>query len=174
MRLLLLALIPSTLALAAADVPRDLREGEGAQRTAKDALEGKAAPAVAGNGWLNTTDGAAPDLKGKIVVLDFWATWCGPCIASIPKVNDLQAKYAAQGVVFIGVCHPEGAERMAAVAKEHGIAYPICVDAGGKTGQSYLVDGYPDYHVIGRDGTLVVADCRNSGIEQALTLLLAK
>jgi len=63
---------------------------------------------------------------------------------------------------------------MAEVAKQHQIVYPICIDDGGKLGEAYLVDGYPDYHLIGRDGKLVIADCRNSAVEKALELLLAE
>jgi len=78
------------------------------RRAAVTGLHGKPAPKLELTQWLNTKGGKAPDTKGKIVVLDFWATWCGPCIASIPKTNKLRKKYADKGVVIIGVtpCPP--------------------------------------------------------------------
>jgi len=62
-RIVLLTLI--SLTLTAAELPRDLREGDGEQRAAKDALEGKLATAVVVSAWMNTSNGNAPDLKGK-------------------------------------------------------------------------------------------------------------
>lgn len=174
MRITLLCLLSlMSLTLAAAELPNDLREGQGEARSNKDALEGKPAAPVTGSGWLNTTNAAIPDLKGKIVVLDFWATWCRPCIDSIPKNNALHKKYSDKGVVFIGICHPRGGELMAETAKKHQIAYPLCLDDEGKLAQVYLVDGYPDYCLIGRDGKLAIADCRNDSVEKAIDLLLA-
>jgi thiol-disulfide isomerase/thioredoxin len=114
------------------------------------------------------------DLKGKIVVLDFWATWCGPCIASIPKTNEMAAKYADRGVVVLGVCHPEGGEKMAATATEHGIRYPLALDAQGATIKAFAVDSFPDYYVVGRDGSLVAADVSNSKVEEVVQALLAR
>ena len=89
-------------------------------REALNAMQGKPAPALQLNGWLNTKDLDLEKLKGKIVVLDFWATWCGPCIAAIPHTNEMMQKYADKGVVIIGVCHQRGAEKMVATAKEKG------------------------------------------------------
>jgi cytochrome c biogenesis protein CcmG, thiol:disulfide interchange protein DsbE len=138
-----------------------------------DALHGKPAPALQTTTWTNTEATSLQDLAGKIVVLDFWATWCGPCIASIPKNNDLAKKYADKGVVFLGVCHPEGGDKMLATATEHGIAFPITLDKEGKTISAYSVNSYPDYYIINRDGTLLAADVANAQVEPLLQALLA-
>ena len=114
------------------------------------------------------------DLRGQIVVLDFWATWCGPCIASIPKLNDLARRYADRGVVVIGVCHPEGGAKMQEVAKKHGISYPICLDARGEIIANYVVDTYPDYYIIDREGRLRGADVSSAGLTDAIDALLAE
>ncbi len=114
------------------------------------------------------------ELRGKIVVLDFWATWCGPCIASIPKLNALAEKYADKGVVIIGVCHPEGGEKMLDTAKAHKIAYPICLDGRGEANAAYSVNGYPDFYIIDREGRLRGADVINARIEDAIEHLLAE
>ncbi len=113
-------------------------------------------------------------LKGKIVVLDFWATWCGPCIASVPHMNEFAKKYAAQGVVVIGVCHPRGGEMMSATAQSAKIEYPICLDSKGEANRAYAVDSYPDYYLIDREGRVRGADIANGNLEAAVELLLAE
>lgn len=122
--------------------------------------------------WING-EMTPEDLKGKIVVLDFWATWCGPCIASIPKNNALAQKYG-DDVVLIGVCHDRGAERMAEMVKSRNIRYPVCHDVGNTTINAYMVNGYPDYYVFDRQGRLRVPDCRNSKVEAAIKFLMAE
>jgi thiol-disulfide isomerase/thioredoxin len=109
-------------------------------------------------------------LKGKIVVLDIGATWCGPCIASIPHTIELAEKFKDK-VVFVGVCHPRGGEDMAKMLQEKGIKYPFCLDTNGKTAKAYAVDGYPDYYIIDAAGKLALADCANSNVEKALEAL---
>ena len=112
------------------------------------------------------------ELKGKIVVLDFWATWCGPCIQSIPKMNDLAKKYGDKGVVFIGVCRADGAEKMRNIVDSKKIAYPVCVDSKGEINAAYAVDSYPDYYIIDREGRVRGADVNSTSIEGALDELL--
>lgn len=142
------------------------------QRTTLDAMQGKPAPALALKEWMNSKPLTLADLKGKIVVLDFWATWCGPCIAAIPHTNEMSKKYADKGVVFIGVCAMNGAEKMAATAKGKGIAYPIAADDGGATVKAYHVNSYPDYYIIDRKGNVRWADLANMDVEKAIELLL--
>jgi thiol-disulfide isomerase/thioredoxin len=137
-------------------------------------MEGKPAPALQVTGWLNGKPVTLASLKGKIVVLDFWATWCGPCIASIPHNNELAAKYKDQGVVFIGVCHPRGVEKMAETVRQHGLKYPTAKDPRGATIKAYGVNSYPDYYIIDQKGILRVADCQNDKVEEVIGKLLAE
>ena len=128
-------------------------------RTQLDEMQGKPAPKL-----------ALKDLKGKIIVLDFWATWCGPCLAAIPHTNEMMENYADKGVVFIGVCAQRGAEKMADTVKQRGIKYPVATDSG--TNAAYKANSYPDYYIIDRNGVLRWADIANRDVEKAVKILL--
>ena len=143
-------------------------------RAALDAMQGKPAPELAVKNWINSKPLKLADLKGKIVVVDFWATWCGPCIASVPHTNELQKKYANQGVVFVAVCAVKGGEKMAETAKKHGMQYAVALDTGktGDTFAAFKADSYPDYFIIDRKGHLRWGDVSNADVEKAIKLLL--
>ncbi|MSR41579.1 MAG: TlpA family protein disulfide reductase [Phycisphaerales bacterium] len=158
----------------AASARSELLEGDSAHRAAMSKLEAlDTAPALDVSDFANGDAVTLAALKGKVVVLDFWATWCGPCIASIPKNNALAEQYAKAGVVFIGVCAKRGSDKMLDTIKDRGISYLCCVDPYQKTAKAYGNDGFPDYHIIGRDGKVFAADVRNGSVEDAIKLALA-
>ncbi len=98
------------------------------------------------------------DYKGKIVVLNFWATWCPPCRAEIPDLVSLQKQYAAQGVVVLGVSMDEGGPaKVASFAKKYGINYPV-VMGDEKTSVAYGgIQVLPTTFIIDRKGNVVDA-----------------
>lgn len=136
-------------------------------------LQSPSPPPLEVDRWMNSQPLTLADLKGKVVVLDFWATWCGPCIRSVPHTNEMVERFGDQ-VVIIGVCHTRGAEKMQETAEEHDIKYPIASDIDGNTVKSYQVNGYPDYYLIDRNGKLRIADCKNSSVEAAIEALLSE
>lgn len=158
----------------ASDLPAEWLEGTPERREALAKIMGKPAPALAVENWINSDAMNLKDLKGKVVMLDFWATWCGPCIASVPHTNELYAAYKSEGLEIIGVCHPRGMEKMAATVKEHDIRYPVVMDPDGKTIATYQVDSFPDYYFIDRNGNLRIADARNGSIDEIIKMLLAE
>jgi thiol-disulfide isomerase/thioredoxin len=106
---------------------------------------------------LNTIDGRKvklSDLKGKVVMVDFWATWCGPCFKSMPTLVKLYEKYKDQGLEILYVSVDEEADRykIPSVAKEHKLSFPVLLDEGAKT--LYNVKVFPTTIFIDREGNI--------------------
>lgn len=109
---------------------------------------------------LPGVDGKAVKLsqfKGKVVILDFWATWCPPCRGEIPDFISLQKQYGPKGLQVVGVAlDQEGADAVKPFVKEHGINYPIGLDPESTVPPSYGgVRGIPTTFVIDKQGHIV-------------------
>ncbi|MGI8905803.1 MAG: redoxin domain-containing protein [Candidatus Sumerlaeaceae bacterium] len=94
------------------------------------------------------------DLRGKkAVVLDFWATWCGPCKQAMPAVAEVAQAWRGRGVEFYAVNMAEDSGTVQAFAKQQGLSIPVALDSG-RAAQAFGVSGIPHLVVIGRDGTI--------------------
>jgi len=93
-------------------------------------------------------------LRGKVVVLEFWATWCGPCVAAVPHLNELAEKYQVRGVQFIAVTD-EAADVVEPFLKKKPIHSWIGLDADRSMFTAYGVTGIPHTVIVGRDGTVL-------------------
>ncbi len=127
---------------------------------------GSAAPAISADTWINT-DGALelPALKEKVVVVEFWATWCGPCRASIPHFNDLHDRWKDKDVVVIGLTD-ESPEDVQQFVRKNGIRY--AVGAGSLSGFDYGVTSIPHAFVISGDGTVIWDGYPGRELDQAV------
>lgn len=110
-------------------------------------------------------------LKGKTIILDFWATWCTPCIAAFPENNKLYNKYKSQDVVFIAITDDskKGIENF---LKRKPVDFWIAQDKSGIVFKKYKVNGRPQMYIIDKNGRIVYEGNRitDSTIEQALNL----
>jgi thiol-disulfide isomerase/thioredoxin len=95
------------------------------------------------------------ELRGHIVLLDFWAGWCAPCVAELPTIRRVQEDYASRGVVVVGVCMDRSEAACRAAVSEHGIATAQIFDGpDGALGALYRIQGIPMMYLIDRDGTI--------------------
>jgi thiol-disulfide isomerase/thioredoxin len=139
-----------------------------AQASAKSAQQvtlkpGMPAPALSIEKWVKGSPVAKFE-KGKVYVVEFWATWCGPCIASMPHLSRIQAEYAAKGVTVIGVTSKdERGNDLAAVekmvtAKGDGMGYTVAWDTDRKTNEAFMraagQNGIPCSFLIDQNGNV--------------------
>jgi len=104
---------------------------------------------------LRRLDGSAfalASLRGKVVVLDFWASWCIPCRSSFPYFDALQRKYAAQGLAVVGLTLEEDGDGIAAFLDEIPVDFPIVRDPSGKAGEAFDVVAMPTTFLLDREG----------------------
>lgn len=105
-----------------------------------------------------TTAASTLDLtayRGKVVVIDFWASWCVPCRRSFPWMNSMQEKYGDEGLVFIGVNMDADPADGASFLQSYPPAFAIINDPDGKLAREYDVIAMPSSYIIGRDGELI-------------------
>jgi thiol-disulfide isomerase/thioredoxin len=129
-----------------ADAIRPLGRGTEAPEFSLPRVDGKA-------GQVSLTS-----LRGKVVLLDFWATWCAPCMHMMPTLHRLYQRWAGQGVEFVGI-NADGAtvtpDEVMEVLTTHPAPYPMVIDRDGEVGSLYKVVALPHIVLVGRDGAIV-------------------
>ncbi len=104
---------------------------------------------------LNDHEMQLSDFKGKVVLLNFWATWCAPCREEMPGMQALWEKTRAKGFVILAVAADRGSKKqVAAFARELALTFPILLDPDGKVRNRYEVEMLPMSYLIGRDGRI--------------------
>lgn len=99
---------------------------------------------------------ALADLEGQVVLLNFWATWCGPCRQEMPAMQRIYDEYQAQGLVVLAVNTTFNDNRQAAAefAEEYGLTFPILLDEQAQVSEQYRLMATPTTYFIGRDGVI--------------------
>jgi len=118
-------------------------------------LPGSVPPAIEATSWLNSEAGLTWEkLRGKVVLLDFWGVWCGPCVKKLPQVQELSRKYAERGLVVIGIHSEQDGEKCGEFVEKEGITFPIAIDSG-KTAEQFAVTSWPSVFLIDKEGKVV-------------------
>jgi thiol-disulfide isomerase/thioredoxin len=132
---------------------------------AKPDLAGKPAPAFEVKSMEGKTINLAA-LKGKPVLLDFWATWCPPCRRSMPVLEKISIEFKDSDLVILGVDSGEDREVVERFLKKTPFGYPAVLSGESGILESYGVTAYPTFILIGRDGKIIANDVGFSGEDQ--------
>lgn len=155
-------------ASASSDVP-EVPEDQGVRLA--DLWADLAAPDLDGRTWT------AADFQGRVVLLDFWATWCAPCLADFPHLERARASYDDQDLVILAVSlDRSGRDDLRSFRRRQAITWPVLFDglgAAGTVASRFQVEYPPRSLLFDRRGRLVALDARGSTLDAALRVLFA-
>jgi thiol-disulfide isomerase/thioredoxin len=120
------------------------------------------APNFVGLGtWFNSAPLNIGDLRGKVVLVNFWTCGCSNCVNTLPHVTELYAKYRDRGLVVVGIHTPEfpferSAANVQAALKRHGITYPVAQDNDSRTWAAYHNQYWPSQYIVDQHGNIVL------------------
>ncbi|MFO0872841.1 MAG: TlpA disulfide reductase family protein [Phycisphaerales bacterium] len=156
------------------EFPADWFFGDSSQRAAQNGLVGKPAPTLHVKDWRGEAQDLAK-LKGKVVVVDFFATWCGPCMRAVPENVELVKKHGKDGLVFVGIHdNKSGVDALDAAIKSKGINYPVAVDDAAKSQHAFRLAFWPTYAVIDRKGLVRAVGLQPQHVATVVEKLLAE
>jgi thiol-disulfide isomerase/thioredoxin len=119
----------------------------------RSALVGKPAAPLDDSVVMLQGERPRPGSAGMVVVVERWATWCPPCVASIPHLNEVYAQHRdREDFQIVGVTDESDSAKVRAFMSEHGMTYPVAQDTKGLVGAHYPSMGIPNATIVGRDG----------------------
>jgi thiol-disulfide isomerase/thioredoxin len=124
-------------------------------------------------------DGKSVDLaklRGKVVLVDFWATWCPPCRGEVPNVVAAYQKYHAQGFEIVGVSLDQDKDALLAFTKDNGMVWPQYFDGKGwdnEISKGFGIDSIPAMWLVGKDGKVISTNAREDLAGQVAAALKA-
>ena len=92
------------------------------------------------------------EMRGQVVMINFWATWCGPCREEMPKLQQLYDKYRNTGFILLGINIDDNSANAVRMARKLGVTFPVLFDQGKVVSKLYQVDAMPSTVLIDRDG----------------------
>ena len=104
--------------------------------------------------WQNLSQSSLADMRGNIVVLNFWASWCSPCRMEADLLENAWQKYRDQGVIFLGVAYADAEPKSLAFLEEFNISYPNAPDLGSAISADYEITGVPETFFIDKEGNI--------------------
>ena len=110
------------------------------------------------------------DLKGSVVLVNFWATWCPPCRKEMPDLDALYRRFRAKGLVILSISDEAEAKVRSFLADKH-YTYPILLDPGRKVNDTFAIEGIPKSFVYDREGKLVAQAIDMRTMNQFLEML---
>lgn len=138
-------------------------------------LVGRTAPSFAGDD-IQGRPIRSDAYRGKYVLVDFWATWCGPCVAELPRLQAAYRAYHDAGLEIVGVSLDETKDAVIDFVKARKIPWPQIHGAGGATdlAQAFNVSSIPATYLIDPEGTIIRLDLRGKALDEALAALIKR
>lgn len=116
------------------------------------------------------------DLRGRPVIVNFWASWCPPCVEEFPLLREASARHADDGLAIVGIVFRDGSESAREFMLRNGATWAAAMDPGESVAQAYGVLGPPETLFIGRDGTILARQfgpLSRSSLDEKLAVIVA-
>jgi peroxiredoxin len=158
----------STTAVAATADPPAPAAGSVAEGLVKAGFSVPKADVSAVDFTLPSLDGKTVSLasyRGNVVLLSFWATWCGPCKQELPSIQALYEKLKGKGLTIVAVDLMEDQKTVQDFVKAHGMTFPVLIDGSGKVGSTYDAGSIPTNYLVDRKGKVLARVVGYDGVD---------
>jgi cytochrome c biogenesis protein CcmG/thiol:disulfide interchange protein DsbE len=117
------------------------------------------------------------DLRGRPVIVNFWASWCVPCIDEFPLLRDAEERHRDDGLAVVGIAYQDRSQAAADFMARNGGSWPVAMDPDGLVADAYAIVGPPETFFIGRDGTIkarVLGQITEATIDEKVALIMER